>query len=175
MSGTTPKAILAILLFGVTITALQAQDRIDMAAVGLSVEVPGSWTDLKTSDLTEHAPEFAFYHIQVSENGKFVALRREECQAEEKQAQWVSGEIEAAQMGPDDTIAPLADSAAVTFDDHAGYLIISPRERFTYRSYSFNWVEHGFCYRAQVGAPDNTFAASSSEFQQIIDSIRPLE
>ncbi len=159
----------------ISLASAQAQERVELIDVGLSLVPPAEWTDTTMSNLSADDPAMAFYHVQVNGTGQSVALHRQECRTTEQQRSWARGDIARNQISENDSLTELPESAPVKFGSHNGFELSAPRENATMRAYSFLWVDEQWCYRADLGAPDELFASSRSDFQQIIDSIRPVD
>jgi len=161
-------------LLWMSISEARAQQHVELTKVGLSILPPSQWSDTTMWKLSEEDPAMAFYHIQVDATGQSVAVRREECRTDEHKRSWTSGNIARQHLSDDDMFTALSEDAPVSFGTHSGFELASPRGDVIMRAYSFLWTDDEWCYRADFGAPDESFAGSSSDFQHIIDSIQIL-
>lgn len=162
-------------LLVMSISEARAQQRVELTKVGLSILPPSQWSDTTMWKLSEEDPAMAFYHIQVDATGQSVAVRREECRTDEHKRSWTSGDIARRHLSDGDRFTALPEDAPVSFGTRSGFELAAPRGDVIMRAYSFLWTDDEWCYRADLGAPEESFAGSSSDFQHIIDSIRTLD
>ena len=152
-------------------SSVRAQQRVDMPELGVSVDTPAAWKQVRTSKVTNPLPAFGLYHLQDAKSGQFIAVRNEECTTKKKQKAWDKGEVAAKLKRGEDTLRPLGADAKVRFDEHTGFELTSPRSGVSFKAYVFYLSRDNRCYEVSVGSPEQAFETSSEAFQGLINGL----
>ena len=167
-----PFTILPLALLLLVPVPGRAQDKVELPAIGVSVDVPAEWEEVQTFTATDGLPDVALYHVMNTETGQAIAIRRDECITWSRRMDWVEGRLAEELAWPGDVLQPLPAEHAVQFGQHTGFKMTRQQGNEIYQSYLFYLAMGHHCFQVALMAPADLFADSAPAFQQIVDDLQ---
>ncbi|MEM9665726.1 MAG: hypothetical protein AAF970_12370 [Bacteroidota bacterium] len=180
MTATYASSLVLLLL---SVLGSPGSQTVSSNALGVSMELPASWTRIATNEHTRNLPRFGIYYVMNAENSRVITIDRQECGELREEGTWDQDDWVSGQYITRDEITPLGRHEAPRLNDYEGFVGLQKREVSSqktvipihskyFMAYVYHVIEGDHCYTVSMSALEWEFEESRSDFELIAGSLR---